>query len=129
MSRITDKWHRYCLGCGTRHHVNTLKRWSGNQCCPGNRFSRDRGSGAESTHDATLVVKHTRKGALITWAWVDGRPTVSPTEHEEMVEAITTAEDRYDPEALDSGTTVAAVWLDEERIARSEWLEGEEDRR
>jgi len=38
---ITDKWHRVCVGCGERHHINALKRMDGNECCPGEKFSRD----------------------------------------------------------------------------------------
>lgn len=39
---ICDKWHRYCTGCGQTHHLNTLKQWDGNECCPGEMFTRDR---------------------------------------------------------------------------------------
>lgn len=40
--RICDKWHRYCNGCGRKHHINQLKRWDGNECCPGETFGRKR---------------------------------------------------------------------------------------
>ncbi len=39
---ITDKWHRVCVGCGTRHHVNVLRQMDGNECCPGEKFTRDK---------------------------------------------------------------------------------------
>lgn len=39
---ITDKWHRVCLGCGERYHINEIKEMNGNECCPGMKFSRDR---------------------------------------------------------------------------------------
>jgi len=43
MSRgdITDKWHRVCVGCGSRYHINELKQMGGNKCCPGEAFTRD----------------------------------------------------------------------------------------
>jgi hypothetical protein len=39
--QTTDKWHRVCTGCADRHHVNALKRMDGNECCPGENFTRD----------------------------------------------------------------------------------------
>jgi hypothetical protein len=38
----TDKWHRVCYGCGTRHHLNQVTQMDGNECCPGSAFGRDR---------------------------------------------------------------------------------------
>jgi len=40
-SQITDKWHRVCCGCGKRLHINELKQMDGNECCPGERVSRN----------------------------------------------------------------------------------------
>jgi len=40
--QITDKWHRVCVGCGSKHHINALRRMDGNECCPGRLFTRDR---------------------------------------------------------------------------------------
>lgn len=39
--KILDKWHRACVGCGERHHINALKQMDGNECCPGEAFTRD----------------------------------------------------------------------------------------
>jgi len=44
---LTDKWHRVCIGCGSRHHLNALKPMDGNECCPGETFTRDRSKAAE----------------------------------------------------------------------------------
>lgn len=38
---ITDKWHRVCIGCGERYHINELKQMDGNGCCEGKKFTRD----------------------------------------------------------------------------------------
>jgi pyruvate/2-oxoacid:ferredoxin oxidoreductase beta subunit len=44
MSRgmVTNKWTRICTGCGKSHHINALQQMDGNECCPGERFSRDK---------------------------------------------------------------------------------------
>jgi len=40
-SQITDKYHRVCLGCGTRYNISALRGMDGNECCRGHAFSRD----------------------------------------------------------------------------------------
>lgn len=40
-SDITDKWTRVCVGCGESYHINALKQMDGNECCPGEKFTRD----------------------------------------------------------------------------------------
>lgn len=58
---------------------------------------------------------------LIGWKWSDGRPTMSPDEHEEAGRLIEEAEGRIDPSGLDHGTVVARLWLDDEEVDRVEW--------
>jgi hypothetical protein len=40
---LTDKWHRVCVECGERHHVNALRHDVEHECdCGGTEFTRDR---------------------------------------------------------------------------------------
>lgn len=41
-SDICHKAHRYCAGCGKKHAVGQLQDMDGNECCPGEMFTRDR---------------------------------------------------------------------------------------
>ena len=38
---MTDKWHRVCAGCGSPFHVRAVRDMDGNECCPGEKFTRD----------------------------------------------------------------------------------------
>ncbi len=73
-------------------------------------------------HDAELVVKKTRIGALIAWRWDDGRMTVTPTEHSFMEGVVAEAEDRYDAAELESDDVVGRVCMDDEgNLQNTEW--------
>jgi hypothetical protein len=73
----------------------------------------------ESLPDAELVVKKTRHGSIVAWSWTDDRKTVTPTEHEELVDMIKTAETRFAPENMDGGTVIADVWMDDDETIRT----------
>lgn len=60
---------------------------------------------------------------LVAWKWDDGRPTISPDEHDEAERLITEAEERIDPDDYDHGTVVARIWMDGESVSQVEWDE------
>ena len=75
-------------------------------------------------HDAKMTYRDTRQGEMVTWGWTDGRRTVTPTEHEGIKEYTGKAEEKLDYSLLESGETVARVWMnDDETVNRIEWLE------
>jgi len=82
-----------------------------------------------SDHDAEILVKkpddsRVPDDGLVVWSWTDGRPTVTPTEHEEITRMITTAEGRFDLGELTSGDVLARVWMsDDETVADVDWRE------
>lgn len=80
-------------------------------------------SDTESSHDAEVVVRDTRKGRIIGWQWEDDRMTLSPIEHAEMSKVIKKAENRQDPEEYDENASIARVWVTNETVREVEWLE------
>lgn len=79
------------------------------------------------SHDAELQFKVPSGGHspdwLITWRWVSGRWTVSPTEQDEMECLIAKAEDEIDEEPLEAGDVVARIWMSEdETVDQLSWI-------
>lgn len=88
-------------------------------------MTQQNGVGEDDTdHDAVLRVfdASDRLGKkLIAWKWDDGRPTISPDEHEEADRLIAKAEESVDPDDFDHGTVLARIWMDGETVSRAEW--------
>ena len=76
-----------------------------------------------SDHDAYLQYNNTRVGEIVSWGWTSGRRTVTPDEHDAVKEYTDKAEKKLDYTQLESGDTVARVWMNEdETVRRIEWL-------
>jgi hypothetical protein len=76
------------------------------------------------SHDAVLRVFDTtdRLGEKkIGWKWADGRPTISPEEHDAAKTLIAEAEDRIDPGELEHGTIVAEISMVDGNIENVDW--------
>lgn len=76
------------------------------------------------SHDAVLRVFDTtdRLGEKkIGWKWADGRPTISPEEHDVAKKLIAEAEDRIDPDGLEHGTVVAEISMTDGDIENVDW--------
>jgi hypothetical protein len=78
--------------------------------------------GHKNDHDAEMSYRDTRQGEIVVWGWADGRRTVTSTEHEVIREYTEKAENRLDFSQLESGETVAHVWMsDDEQLDTVEW--------
>ena len=80
--------------------------------------------GHEDDHDAEMSYRDTRQGEMVTWWWTDDRKTVTPTEHEVIRKYTAKAENKLDFSLLESGETVARVWMtDDEQLNSIEWCD------
>ena len=87
----------------------------------------DATASGEDDHDAEMSYRDTRQGEMVVWGWTDGRRTVTPDEHEVIREYTEKAENRLDYSLLDSGETVARVWMtDDEQLDSIKWCKNEQ---
>jgi hypothetical protein len=84
------------------------------------------GSREKTHHDAEMSYRDTRQGKIVVWSWTDGRKTVTPDEHKVIREYTKKAENRLDFSLLESGETVAYVWMtDDEQLDSIEWCDND----